>query len=70
MNRYHLEIINGVQLPYSVVIEAYELDWSEAGNYKFYNRVPKLDRGHRLELIALYPIKNTIVSKIEYNIEP
>lgn len=70
MNRYTLKIINGVQLPYSVTVEADDLDWSESGNYKFSKLVPKPDGNKRYQLMALYPISRTIISKIEYDIEP
>ena len=71
MNRYHIETVNGHLGPHNFIqIEADDLDWSESGNYKFSKLVPKPDGNKRYQLMALYPISRTIISKIEYNIEP
>lgn len=71
MNRYHLEIISSVQMPWtqSKIIEADDLEWSEAGNYKFSKLVLKPDGNKRYQLIASYPIERTIITNIEYKIE-
>lgn len=71
MNLYHLEVIthNGI---FPRVVEADQMINNSDGFYKFSKRIE--NKQHRAmgynhyETTACYPIVNTIIEKIEYNI--
>jgi len=71
MNRYHLQIIThsgSTQSLLSEVVEADDMSNNSDGFYRFSNRIKKNNNVVRYQTIACYPIVNTIVEKIEYNI--
>ena len=71
MNRYHLQIIThsgSTQSLLSEVVEADDMNNNSDGFYRFSNQIKENNSVVRYETIACYPIVNTIVEKIEYNI--
>ena len=70
MNRYHLEIIPGNQTPFDRIIEADDMVNNSDGFYRFIKRVEENNSTVHYQTIAYYPISRTIITKIEYKIEP
>lgn len=71
MNRYHLQVIThsgSTQSLLSKVVEADDMKNNSDGLYRFIKRVEENNSVVYHETIACYPIVNTIVEKIEYNI--
>ena len=63
MKRYHLEVITGSDFGVDYEVEADTYDYSGRGCYTFYVR-PNINR-NSLEVVASYPIKRTIIKRIE-----
>jgi len=63
MNRYHLEVIthNGI---FPRVVEADHVDSNSDGFYRFTVQI----ENNKWQTVACYPIVNTIIEKIEYDI--
>ena len=71
MNRYHLQVLIHSATTIGVfnkVVEADDMTNNSDGFYRFSNRIEDNLSMVRYETIACYPIVNTIVEKIEYNI--
>ena len=71
MNKYHLQIIThsgSTQSLLNEVVEADDMNNNSDGFYRFSNQIKENNSVVRYETIAYYPIVNTIVEKIEYNI--
>ena len=66
MKRYHLTILGHYDSPniaYQRTIECDSMEYSSAGFYKFYKKQEQDSRYS--DPIAYYPIKSTIITKIE-----
>ena len=71
MHRYHLQVLTHSATAVGVlnkVVEADDMINNSDGFYRFSNRIEEKLGFVRYETIACYPILNTIVEKIEYNI--
>ena len=71
MNLYHLQIIThsgSTQSLLSEVVKADDMSNNSDGFYRFSNRIEEKLGFIRYETIACYPIVNTIIEKIEYNV--
>jgi hypothetical protein len=64
MNIYHLKILNGADTFY-VDVHASLLSWSEAGLYEF----TLISPDNVPQKIAYYPVNNTIIQSIEYDVK-